>query len=31
MRSIVAGSADQDEIGRGFGALIETFKSTQTY
>ena len=31
MRSIVAGGADQDEIGRGFGALIETFKSTQTY
>ena len=31
MRSIVAGDADQDEIGRGFGALIETFKSTQTY
>ena len=31
MRSIVAGGADQDEISRGFGALIETFKSTQTY
>ena len=31
MRGIVAGGADQDEIGRGFGALIETFKSTQTY
>lgn len=31
MRGIVAGDADQDEIGRGFGALIETFKSTQTY
>ena len=31
MRSIVAGGVDQDEIGRGFGALIETFKSTQTY
>ena len=31
MRRIVAGGADQDEIGRSFGALIETFKSTQTY
>ena len=31
MRGIVAGGADQDEIGRGFAALIETFKSTQTY
>lgn len=31
MRGIVAGGVDQDEIGRGFGALIETFKSTQTY
>ena len=31
MRGIVEGDVDQDEIGRGFGALIETFKSTQTY
>ena len=31
MRGIVAGGVDQEEIGRGFGALIETFKSTQTY
>lgn len=31
MRSVVEGDVDQDEIGRGFGALIETFKSTQTY
>lgn len=31
MGRIVQGSAHEDEISRGFGALIETFKSTQTY